>query len=232
MVSYVIMVSYIIIIGHHGLLGKYTQYQHVRRWVCPWVSPVQRAGVTSWEGRGKRKWRGNASLDWSPWKYPLLSSVMSGSSCCSIIQPPIHPSIPSLPGQPPTHLVILPFTEPSIHPSFFPPFELRPTWKGPAKSWGRVLGGEKSKDIGLRLEWAWWIYRSAWPGSSWDETRLQGGWDQIRWTWSANGGFWICFKCEKSLEGFEQDSGVLLFPFHQDCSEWWKDCGGRSRERG
>lgn len=35
MVSYVIMVSYIIIIGHHGLLGKYTQYQHVRRWVCP-----------------------------------------------------------------------------------------------------------------------------------------------------------------------------------------------------
>ena len=27
MVSYVIMVSYIIIIGHHDLLCKYTQYQ-------------------------------------------------------------------------------------------------------------------------------------------------------------------------------------------------------------
>ena len=157
---------------------------------------------------------------------------MIGSSCWSTMQPPIHPSITSPPGQPPTHLVILPFTQPASQPSFSPPFELRPTWKGPAKSWGRVLGGGKSKDIWLRLEWAWWSHRSAWPGSSWDEMRLQGEWDHIRGTWSAHGEFCICSKCEKSLEGFEQDSGVLSFQFHQDCSEWWKDCGGRSRERG
>ena len=114
---------------------------------------------------------------------------MIGSSCWSTMQPPIHPSITSPPGQPPTHLVILPFTQPASQPSFSPPFELRPTWKGPAKSWGRVLGGGKSKDIWLRLEWAWWSHRSAWPGSSWDEMRLQGEWDQIRGIGQPTGNF-------------------------------------------
>ena len=232
MVSYVIMVSYIIIIGHHGLLGKYTQYQHVRRWVCPWASPVQRAGVTSWEGQREEEGKRQCISGLEPLKIPT-SELCDEWFQLLLHHTTTHPSIHLFPTRPTTYSPC----HPSIHwasqpSSFSPPFELRPIWKGPAKSWGRVLGGGKSKDIGLRLEWAWWIYRSAWPGSSWDEMRLQGGWDQIRWTWSANGGFWICSKCEKSLEGFEQDSGVLLFPFHQDCSEWWKDCGGRSRERG
>lgn len=60
------MVSYIIIIGHHGLLSKQTQYHMCVGGCAP--RPPQSKGwgniLGGAEGRGSEE--GNASLDWSP----------------------------------------------------------------------------------------------------------------------------------------------------------------------
>ena len=102
MVSYVIMVSYIIIIGHHGLLGKYTQYQHVRRWVCPWVSPVQRAGVTSWEGQREEEVKRQCISGLKPLKIPP-SELCDEWFQLLLHHTTTHPSIHPFPTRPTTY---------------------------------------------------------------------------------------------------------------------------------
>lgn len=233
MVSYVIMVSYIIIIGHHGLLGKYTQYQHVRRWVCPWVSPVQRAGVTSWEGQREEEVKRQCISGLKPLKIPP-SELCDEWFQLLLHHTTTHPSIHPFPTRPTTYSPCHPSVHWAIHPSIFlstfwikanlkrSSQELRRSSRWREEQGHRVEAGMSlvNLQVSLAREQLGWDEAARWMGPDQVDLVSQRGILDLFQVWEVTGGFWagqwgvvisISPRLQwvvKGLWGQEQTTGV------------------------